>query len=142
MRERSPDSPSARCTPSMATLMMSAALPWIGAFNAIRSAISRRCRLSLLRSGRYRRRPRTVSVWDVLQVRFGGGQPTGGRDGLVERGVNSPVVRDRLEQTVHSGLQSGGIAVRLHVPQEPMFRAGVEVLQRVEVGGVAGLGAL
>ena len=39
-----------RCTPSIATLMMSAALPWIGAFSAARSAISRRLRLSLLRS--------------------------------------------------------------------------------------------
>jgi hypothetical protein len=38
---------NAAWTPSMATLMMSAALPWMGAFSAIRSAISRRCRLSL-----------------------------------------------------------------------------------------------
>jgi hypothetical protein len=32
--------------------MMSAAVPWIGAFSAMRSAISRRWRLSLIRSGR------------------------------------------------------------------------------------------
>ena len=49
---RSPSATRARCTPSIATLMMSAALPWIGALSAIRSAISRRCRLSLVRSGR------------------------------------------------------------------------------------------
>ena len=43
---------SASSTPSMATLMTSAAEPWIGALSAIRSAISRRCRLSEVRSGR------------------------------------------------------------------------------------------
>ena len=37
---------------SIATLIRSAAEPWIGALSAIRSAISRRCRLSLVRSGR------------------------------------------------------------------------------------------
>ena len=52
IRLRSPSATRARCTPSIATLMMSAALPWIGALSAIRSAISRRCRLSLVRSGR------------------------------------------------------------------------------------------
>ena len=43
---------SARSTFSIATLTMSAAVPWIGALSAIRSAASRRWRLSLLRSGR------------------------------------------------------------------------------------------
>src|SRR6476619_177412 len=62
IRDRRPSASIRRCTPSMATLMMSAALPWIGAFNAARSAISRFCRLSLVRSGTYRRRPKTVSV--------------------------------------------------------------------------------
>jgi hypothetical protein len=52
IRLRSPAPTSSRCTFSMATLMMSAALPWIGAFSAIRSAISRRWRLSDVRSGR------------------------------------------------------------------------------------------
>ena len=47
-----PASRSAASTRSIATLMMSAAEPWIGALSAIRSAISRRCRLSLIRSGR------------------------------------------------------------------------------------------
>ncbi|MDX6326990.1 MAG: hypothetical protein QOK15_3344, partial [Nocardioidaceae bacterium] len=46
-----PVSSRARATRSIATLMMSAADPWIGALRAIRSAISRRCRLSLVRSG-------------------------------------------------------------------------------------------
>src|SRR5271170_5730904 len=44
IRDRSPWSWICRCTASMATLMMSAAEPWIGALSAIRSAISRRCR--------------------------------------------------------------------------------------------------
>ena len=52
IREPSACSRSARSTLSIATLMMSAAEPWIGALSAIRSAISRRCRLSLVRSGR------------------------------------------------------------------------------------------
>ena len=52
IRERSPASAIARSTLSIATLMMSAAEPWIGALSAIRSAISRRWRLSLVRSGR------------------------------------------------------------------------------------------
>ena len=43
---------SAASTRSIATLIMSAADPWIGALSAIRSAISRRWRLSLVRSGR------------------------------------------------------------------------------------------
>jgi len=46
----------------IATLMMSAALPWIGAFKAARSAASRTLRLLLSNSGRYRRLPNTVDV--------------------------------------------------------------------------------
>ena len=50
---RSPASAMRRgSTSSIATLIRSAAEPWIGALSAIRSAISRRCRLSLVRSGR------------------------------------------------------------------------------------------
>jgi hypothetical protein len=52
IRERRPATCSSRCTASIATLMMSAAEPWMGALSAIRSAISRRCRLSEVRSGR------------------------------------------------------------------------------------------
>ena len=47
-----PRVPQGLVHPSIATLMMSAAEPWIGALSAIRSAISRRCRLSEVRSGR------------------------------------------------------------------------------------------
>ncbi len=52
IRESRPATPMARSTLSIATLMRSAAEPWMGALSAIRSAISRRCRLSLVRSGR------------------------------------------------------------------------------------------
>src|SRR5690606_7294901 len=52
IRERSPADRSATSTRSIATLMTSAAEPWIGALSAMRSAISRRCRLSEVRSGR------------------------------------------------------------------------------------------
>src|SRR5271169_6892948 len=62
IRERSPAAASALPVASIATLITSAAEPWIGALSAIRSAISRRCRLSEVRSGRYRRRPIMVAV--------------------------------------------------------------------------------
>ena len=52
IRDASPSAAIAVSTFSIATLMTSAAEPWIGALSAIRSAISRRCRLSLVRSGR------------------------------------------------------------------------------------------
>ena len=53
IRERQPRLARSRAsTWSIATLIRSAAEPWIGALSAIRSAISRRCRLSLVRSGR------------------------------------------------------------------------------------------
>jgi hypothetical protein len=54
--------PRAASTASIATLITSAAEPWIGALSAMRSAISRRWRLSETRSGRYRRRPIMVAV--------------------------------------------------------------------------------
>ena len=41
---------------------MSAAEPWMGALSAMRSAISRRCLTSEVRSGKYRRLPNMVSV--------------------------------------------------------------------------------
>ena len=53
IREREPGLARSRAsTWSIATLIRSAAEPWIGALSAIRSAISRRWRLSLVRSGR------------------------------------------------------------------------------------------
>jgi hypothetical protein len=52
MRDFRPAALIADETRSIATLMTSAAEPWIGALSAIRSAISRRCRLSDVRSGR------------------------------------------------------------------------------------------
>ena len=51
-KDVAPESRRAESTPFIASLMMSAAEPWIGALSAMRSAPSRRCRLSLVRSGR------------------------------------------------------------------------------------------
>ncbi len=79
---------------------------------------------------------------DVLQVRIGRGQPAGGRDRLVQRGVDPPIVRNGLHQTVHSGLQPGGIAMFQQVLQEGVLGLLVKRLQRLGVGGVTGLGAL
>ena len=58
--ERLPESQS--CVLIIARLMMSAAVPCIGALMALRSAYWRRCALRALISGRYRRRPNTVST--------------------------------------------------------------------------------
>src|SRR5699024_9094878 len=55
-------------TLSMAIFMMSAAEPWIGALSAARSAMSRSCRRSLCRAGRYRRRPMMVSVYPLARA--------------------------------------------------------------------------
>ncbi|SKU65576.1 Uncharacterised protein [Mycobacteroides abscessus subsp. abscessus] len=76
---------------------------------------------------------------DVLQIRFGRGQPTGRRDGLVERGVNTPVGRNRFEQTVDSHLQPGDITVREQMLQKRMPGLIEQRLQGVRVGGVTGL---
>ncbi len=79
---------------------------------------------------------------DVLQVGVGGGQPAGGGDGLLEGGVDAPVVGDRPQQTVHCGLQLVDVPVGQQVLEERVLGGRVEVLQRLRVGGVAGLGAL
>ena len=54
---------------TMATLMMSAAEPWIGALTAFRSAKARTVALLEAMSGRYRLRPRTVSAYPVSRTR-------------------------------------------------------------------------
>ena len=46
----------------MANLMISAALPWIGVFMAVRSAKDRRVKFLLLISGKARRRPNMVTA--------------------------------------------------------------------------------
>ena len=79
---------------------------------------------------------------DVLQVRLGRRQPAGGGDGLVERGVNPAVGGHRLQQPVDGDLEPGGVAVGQHVLQERVPGLVEQRLQRVGVGGVAGLGAL
>ncbi len=49
-------------TPSIARLITSAAEPWMGEFNAWRSAFSRSTRLVEVRSENGRRRPKMVVV--------------------------------------------------------------------------------
>ena len=79
---------------------------------------------------------------DVLQVRVGRGQPSGGRDRLVEGGVDAIVVGDRLEQSVDSDAQPGGVTVFEQVREERVLGLLVQALQCIGVGGVTGLGLL
>ena len=61
---------------------------------------------------------------------------------LVERRVDPAVGRDRLEQALDRLPQPGDVAVAEQVQQERVLGLDVERLQRIGVGGVAGLGAL
>ena len=79
---------------------------------------------------------------DVLQVRLGGRQPAGRRDRLVERGVDAAVGGHRVQQPVDGDLEPGGVAVGQQVLQERVPGLVEQRLQRIGVGGVAGLGAL
>ena len=79
---------------------------------------------------------------DVLEVRLGGRQPSGRRDGLVEGGVHPSVVRDGLQQSVDRDLEPRGIAVRQKMFQERVPRLLEHREQRIGVGGVPGLGLL
>ncbi len=79
---------------------------------------------------------------DVLQVRVGRGQPPGRRDQLVERGVDAPVGGHRLEQPLDGLPQPGHVAVPEQRLEERVLGLHEQRLQRVGVGGVAGLGAL
>ena len=63
-----PASASARRARIIAIFMMSAALPWIGAFNAARSAASRAARFVDFSAGKYRLRPNIVSVYPRLRA--------------------------------------------------------------------------
>jgi hypothetical protein len=76
---------------------------------------------------------------DVLQVRVGARQPTRRRDGLLVGGVDPPVVRNRLDQPLDGLPQPGGVAVPEEVEQERVLGLGVELGERLGVGGVARL---
>ncbi len=79
---------------------------------------------------------------DVLKIRLGRRQPAGGGDGLVERRVDPAVGAHRVEQPVDGHLQPRGVAVRQQMLKERVSGLVEQPLQRVGVGGVAGLGAL
>jgi len=48
-------------------------------------------------------RPQRGADGDVLEVGLGGAQAAGGGDGVLEAGVDAPVVPDHLAQAVHIG---------------------------------------
>ena len=79
---------------------------------------------------------------DVLKIRFGGREPAGRRNRLVERGVDAAVGGRRLQQAVDGDLQPGRVAVSQQVFQEWVAGLVEKRLQCVGVGGVAGLGLL
>ena len=71
------------------------------------------------------------------------GQPAGGGDGLLVRRVDPAVVGDRLQQPL-DGLTRSRVASRCRSRciEERVLGLGVQVGERVGVGGVAGLGPL
>jgi hypothetical protein len=79
---------------------------------------------------------------DVLQVRIGGGQPAGGRDHLVERGVDPAVLAGHRDQRVDDALQLGHVPVTQQVLKHRVPGLGQQAGQGVGVGRVAGLDAL
>ena len=79
---------------------------------------------------------------DVLQVRLGRGQPAGGRDRLVERGMNPAIRGRRFQQPIDGDLESGGVAVDQHVFEERVAGLIEQALQSIGIRGVAGLGLL
>ena len=56
---------------------------------------------------------------DVLQVGSRGGQPSGGRHGLLVRGVDAPVLGDRVPQPGHDLLELGVLAPVHERHEEP-----------------------
>ena len=79
---------------------------------------------------------------DVLQVGVGRAEPPGRGDGLLERRPDPGVLADRGEQALDGLPQPDRVAVLEQVQQERVLGRLVEVLQRLGVGGVPGLGAL
>ena len=79
---------------------------------------------------------------DVLQVGVGRGEPPGGRDQLVERGVDPAVGGDGLEQPLDGLPQPAHVAVPQQVGEERVLGLDEQRGQGVGVGGVAGLGPL
>ena len=79
---------------------------------------------------------------DVLEVGVGAGQAPGRSDDLVVRRVDPTVGRDGLEQPLHRLAQPDDVAVAQQVLEERVLGLVEERLERVGIGGVAGLGAL
>ena len=84
-------------------------------------------------------RPQLGAHRDVLEVGFGGGEPPGGGDGVLEGGMDPPVGGDHLHQPVHiGGFQLGQLAVVQHRLHDGV--AAPQLLQHLGAGGVARLG--
>ncbi|CAK7285478.1 hypothetical protein SGPA1_31351 [Streptomyces misionensis JCM 4497] len=79
---------------------------------------------------------------DVLEVRVRGGQPAGRGHRLVERGVDTAVARDGLDQALDGDAELGLLAVAQHDHRQLVVGLGGEPGQRVGVRGEAGLGLL
>ena len=79
---------------------------------------------------------------DVLQVRVGARQAPGRGDELVERRVDAAVRHDRLEQALDGLPQPDTSRWRSSACRNGSLALLAEPLERVGVGGVAGLGAL
>ena len=76
---------------------------------------------------------------DVLKVGFGGGQPPGGGDGILEAGVDASVGSDDLAQPLHiGGVELGVLPVLQDGVHDGMLSP--ELFQHLGVGGPAGLG--
>ena len=78
---------------------------------------------------------------DILQIRLGGRQPSGGRHQILEGGVDTAIPADLLDQP----LSIGGFQFRQH----PVIHdgrndrvLGLQFFQHIGVGGIAGLGLL
>ena len=86
-------------------------------------------------------RPQGGADGDVLEVGLGGAEAAGGGDGVLEAGVDAPVVGDHLAQAVHiGGLQFGELAVVQDLLDDGVLAP--ELVQHLRVGGVARLGLL
>ena len=86
--------------------------------------------------------PQLRADGDVLQVGVGRGEPPGGGDGLLERGVQAP--GGRVDED-RQGLDVGGAELGVDAPVEQHGDHGVrraELLEHLGIGRVAGLGAL
>ena len=84
-------------------------------------------------------RPQLRADGEVLEVGLRGGEAPGGGDGVLEGGVDAPIVGDDLGQPVHIGaLELGKLAVVHDDVDDGVFSP--QLFQHLHIGGIAGLG--